>query len=175
MLQPIAPDAAARLLAEGHALLVDVRESDEFAAAHVGGALSHPLSLPDAGPLACGRAVPVIFTCQSGQRTNANAARLAGQVPAGMGMVLEGGLNGWARAGLPLAGARAAAPLPLMRQVQIVAGLLVLTGVVLGFAVAPGWFGLAGFVGAGLSFAGISGWCGMARVLAVMPWNRQAA
>lgn len=145
MLKPIAPEAATRLLADGHALLVDVHE---------------------AGPLACGRAAPVIFTCQSGQRTGANAARLAALVPPGMGMVLDGGLNGWARAGLPLAGRQSAAPLPLMRQVQIVAGLLVLTGVVLGFAIAPGSFGLAGFVGAGLSFAGISGWCGTARVLA---------
>lgn len=175
MLSPIAPTDAARLLADGHALLIDVREAEEFAAAHVGGALSHPLSLPDAGPLACGRDVPVIFTCQSGQRTGANAARLAALVPAGMGLVLDGGINGWARAGLPLAGRQAAAPLPLMRQVQIAAGLLVLAGVVLGFAVSPGWFGLSAFVGAGLGFAGISGWCGMARVLAVMPWNRQAA
>ena len=93
------------MLAEGHALLVDVREPDEFAAAHVGGALSHPLSLPDAGPLACGRTVPVIFTCQSGKRTGANAARLAALVPPGMAMVLDGGLGGWAAAGCRWPGA----------------------------------------------------------------------
>lgn len=174
MLKSIAPFAAAHLLADGQALLVDVREADEFAARHVAGALSRPLSLADAGPLACARGVPVIFTCQSGKRTAANAARLAALVPPGHGRVLEGGIDGWAGAGLPLAGREAAAALPLMRQVQIAAGLLVLAGIVLGALVAPAWFGLAAFVGAGLSVAGISGWCGMARLLAAMPWNRPA-
>jgi len=105
-----------------------------------------------------------------------NANRLAKLVPDGMAQfVLENGLNGWKGAGLPLSGPDASRPLPLMRQVQLVAGLLVLAGVTLGFLVAPPWFGLAAFVGAGLSFAGASGWCGMARLLAVMPWNRAAA
>lgn len=26
----------------------------------------------------------------------------------------------------------------------------------------------------GLTFAALSGWCGMARLLALMPWNREA-
>jgi hypothetical protein len=60
----------------------------------------------------------------------------------------------------------------LIRQVQIVAGGLVLFGVVLSQVAAPGWIWLSGFVGAGLMFAGISGFCGMARLLAAMPWNR---
>lgn len=64
-------------------------------------------------------------------------------------------------------------PLPLMRQVQIAAGALILLGVVLGYAVNSGFFLLSGFVGAGLTFAGLTGFCGMARLLAVMPWNRR--
>jgi rhodanese-related sulfurtransferase len=176
MLNPITPTAAARMIQSGRALLVDVREANEFAAAHVAGAVSHPLSLANSGLLSCAATMPVIFTCQSGQRTVDNAGRLAKMVPEGMAQfVLEGGLNGWTRSGLPLSGPDASRPLPLMRQVQLVAGLLVLTGVALGFLIAPAWFGLAAFVGAGLSFAGASGWCGMARLLAVMPWNRAAA
>ena len=66
-------------------------------------------------------------------------------------------------------------PIEIMRQVQIAAGSLVLLGVILGLTVAPGWFALSGFVGAGLVFAGTTGWCGMAYLLAIMPWNRQAA
>lgn len=176
MLAPIAANDAARMILSGRALLVDVREADEFAAAHVAGAVSHPLSLADGGMLSCAATMPVIFTCQSGQRTRDNAARLAKLVPEGMAQfVLDGGLNGWKRSGLPLTGPDVSRPLPLMRQVQLVAGLLVLTSVSLGFLVATPWFGLAAFVGAGLSFAGASGWCGMARLLAMMPWNRAAA
>ncbi|MFM8604097.1 MAG: DUF2892 domain-containing protein [Cyanobium sp.] len=64
------------------------------------------------------------------------------------------------------------APLPLMRQVQIAAGSLVLLGLILSNTVAPAWILLSWFVGAGLVFAGVSGFCGMARLLAVMPWNK---
>ncbi len=64
-------------------------------------------------------------------------------------------------------------PLPLMRQVQIVAGALILLGVALGYAFSSGFFLLSAFVGAGLTFAGITGFCGMARLLALMPWNRR--
>lgn len=59
-------------------------------------------------------------------------------------------------------------PLPLMRQVQIAAGVLILLGVALGYAVNSGFL-LSAFVGAGLAFAGITGFCGMARLLALMP------
>ncbi|GHC99584.1 hypothetical protein GCM10019060_32350 [Novosphingobium pokkalii] len=51
----------------------------------------------------------------------------------------------------------------------------ILAGVLLGMFVAPGFLGLAAFVGAGLLFSGITGWCGMASLLRIMPWNRQAA
>jgi hypothetical protein len=62
--------------------------------------------------------------------------------------------------------------LPLMRQVQLVAGLLVLIGTGLAYFVNPGFLGLTGFVGAGLTLAGSTGFCGMAELLAKMPWNR---
>ncbi len=60
-----------------------------------------------------------------------------------------------------------------MRQVQIVAGSLVVLGAVLGATVAPAFYLLSAFVGAGLVFAGVTGFCGMARILDVMPWNRR--
>lgn len=63
-------------------------------------------------------------------------------------------------------------PLELMRQVQMAAGGLILTGAALGTFVHPSFYGLCAFVGAGLFLAGATGFCGMARLLAVMPWNR---
>ena len=115
----------------------------------------------------------LIFTCQTGRRTNANSRRLLARVPGDSAFMLDGGVDGWARAGQPIAGQEAAQALPIMRQVQIAAGLLVLTSVPLSIFVAPLWIALAGFVGAGLSFAGMTGWCGMAQLLGMMPWNRQ--
>ena len=115
----------------------------------------------------------VIFTCRSGMRTATNSARLAAPVD-GNAYLLEGGLDNWVRAGLPVEANRKA-PLEMMRQVQIVAGSLVLAGALLGWLVSPLFFGLSAFVGAGLTFAGISGFCGMAKLLAFLPWNRPVA
>jgi len=84
---------------------------------------------------------------------------------------LQGGIPSWQQAGLPLR-RLANAPLPLMRQVQIAAGSLLLLGLTLSNLVAPAWILLTWFVAAGLVFAGVSGFCGMARLLALMPWNR---
>ncbi|MGV3553653.1 MAG: rhodanese family protein [Croceibacterium sp.] len=160
--------AEARQLVESGARLVDIRNPDEFARARVPGAENRPV---DRLTRVHGEA-PVIFLCRSGMRTAANADRLA--ACCGEGYLLEGGLEGWRQAGLPVEEDRKA-PLEIMRQVQITAGSLVLIGVLLGFLVAPAWFGLSAFVGAGLVFAGTTGWCGMANLLALMPWNRRAA
>jgi rhodanese-related sulfurtransferase len=169
----LAPADVENRLRQGHALLIDIREPDEFARRHIEGAVSQPLSTLGSAPLPALAGAAIVYTCKSGMRTATNAARLAAAVD-GPAYVLAGGVDGWATAGLPVV-ANAKAPLEMMRQVQIAAGLLVLTGVLLGWLVAPGFFVLAGFVGAGLTFAGVSGFCGMARLLAVMPWNRVAA
>jgi rhodanese-related sulfurtransferase len=160
--------ARARLLLDQGAVLVDVREADEHAREHVPGARHNPLSRLAAVEAPAGKAV--IFHCRSGARTAANASRLAAAAQC-EAYLLEGGLEAWKKAGLPVSLDRGQ-PIEIMRQVQIVAGSLVLLGVVLGVWVAPAFLGLSAFVGAGLAFAGISGWCGMARLLALMPWNR---
>lgn len=164
----IRPEEARELLARG-ARLVDIRGTDEFARARAQGAENRPLDRIES--IDCDG--PIVFMCRSGMRTGSNAAQLAG-CHAGEAFLLEGGLEAWRKAGLPVEEDRSQ-PLELMRQVQIAAGSLVLIGVVLGLTVAPGWFALSGFVGAGLVFAGTTGWCGMAYLLAIMPWNRQAA
>ncbi|ANY18790.1 Inner membrane protein YgaP [Tsuneonella dongtanensis] len=166
--QTITPAEALRLVSQG-AKLIDVRGPDEFARARLPGAENRPLDA--LGSVA--HDGPVVFHCKSGMRTAANADRLAAAAP-GTVYIVEGGLEGWRKAGLPVEETKGA-PLEIMRQVQIAAGTLVLVGVILGFLVAPAWFGLSAFVGAGLTFAGVSGWCGMAHLLAIMPWNRQAA
>lgn len=155
------------------ALLIDIRQSDEFRREHLPGAISLPLdALLNGAPIASQSPTQkVIFHCQSGKRTQQNAdalVRAAGSAPVA---ILEGGLNSWKQANLPTVEDKRQ-PRPLMQQVQMVAGSLILLGVVLGYALHPGFFLLSGFVGAGLLFAGVSGWCGMALLLAKMPWNK---
>ncbi|MFN3349362.1 rhodanese family protein [Pseudorhodoplanes sp.] len=168
----ISPQRAAELMREG-AVLVDIRERDEHARERIEGARHHALSLLDREHPARPGDDVLIFHCRSGARTTQNAPQLAKGVPAGVETyVLDGGIEAWKKAGLPVTVDRKA-PLPIMRQVQIAAGSLVVLGTVLGATVSPGFYLLAGFVGAGLVFAGVTGFCGMANVLALMPWNRQ--
>ncbi|MCZ3383760.1 rhodanese family protein [Kosakonia sp. SOY2] len=155
------------------ALIVDIRQADEFRREHLPDAVSLPLDDVLAGqtvtPISPDQTV--IFHCQSGMRTQQNADALVRAAAPAKVMILDGGLNNWKREKLPTVQDKRQ-PRPLMQQVQIVAGSLILLGVVLGFTLHPNFFLLSGFVGAGLLFAGLSGWCGMALLLAKMPWNR---
>ena len=170
ILHKLSPQQVRDRIDNGGAVLIDIRETDEFARSHVRGAQSHPLSTWEKAHLNIEPKADVIFTCRSGMRTAGACDRLAARVN-GDAFVLDGGLDAWAKAGLPVE-TNADAPMEIMRQVQIAAGSLVLTGVIFGFLFTPAWFALSAFVGAGLTFAGVSGYCGMARLLMLAPWNR---
>ena len=166
--QRISAHELADQLADQRVKVIDVREPMEYASGHISGSLNIPLSRISQADLPRG---PLVLVCQSGNRSAKALSQLLQQGHPHPVADLMGGLPAWQQAGFSVRKLRNA-PLPLMRQVQIVAGSLVLLGVILSQAVAPGWIWLSGFVGAGLTFAGISGFCGMARLLAVMPWNR---
>ncbi|MGE3142503.1 MAG: rhodanese family protein [Hyphomonadaceae bacterium] len=170
MLPPITATDLKRRLDAGDAILIDIRETDEHAREHILGARLAPLSAIDAHDFDRDRAKAAVFHCKSGMRTQANAARL---IAKGFreAYYLDGGLEAWKAEGFPVH-ANKHASLEIMRQVQIVAGLAVLTGVALGLFAHPGFFALSALMGAGLAFAGASGWCGLAKILALMPWNR---
>lgn len=169
MIKPVDAATAARLVASG-AVLVDVRDCDEHARERIAGARHHALATLGAGPLAVD-APAVIFHCRSGMRTAASTGVLSICAGGCDAYLLEGGLDAWKRAGLPVE-RDARQPLELDRQVQIAAGGLIALGALLGFTVAPGWFLLPAAIGAGLVFAGVSGTCALARLLVRMPWNR---
>lgn len=170
-LTKLSPKDAATRLKTGTSVLVDIREPDEHAREHIPGAISLPVSALDKADLSLEAGSQAIFHCKTGMRTDANCTALAAHVE-GEAYILEGGLDAWRSVGFPTV-KDLKAPLEINRQVQITAGSLILLGVLLGWFVAPAWFGLSAFVGAGLIFAGLSGWCGMATLLQAMPWNRQ--
>jgi len=167
----VSPLEAKKLIEQG-AVLIDIRERAEYLREHIPHARSVPLS-----DISSGKTVEraerqtVIFHCQSGGRTTQHASTLINAVSPAPVLLMTGGINAWKRARFTTTEDKKQ-PLPVMRQVQIVAGILILTGVILGYSVDSRLFLLSGFVGAGLLFAGVSGWCGMARILLKMPWNR---
>src|SRR5205814_308993 len=113
----LSPAEAKRLLDRG-SILVDIREADEHTREKIPGARSVPLSKLDEADLAVQAGQPLLFHCRSGARTLGNAARLATKAGACEAYVVEGGLDAWKKAGLPVVADRRQ-PLELQRQVQI--------------------------------------------------------
>jgi rhodanese-related sulfurtransferase len=123
--------ADTRAAIDAGARLIDIRASDEHARERIPGAVNLPLDR--IGDLPCdGR--PVVFHCKSGMRTSANDGQLAVAAGSAPAYILKGGIDAWRGAGQPVVADRSQ-PLEIMRQVQITAGALVLTGVVLGLFV----------------------------------------
>ena len=166
------PGTVKAWLEAGQAVLIDIREPDEYAREHIPGARLVPLSGFDATDFPEDHDKIGVFHCASGTRTCDAAPQI---LRTGFREVyhLHGGLRAWEKAGLAVNRNRKA-PISIMRQVQITAGSLIVLGILLALLVSPWFMALSAFVGAGLMFAGISGTCAMANLLAVMPWNRLA-
>ncbi|MEI6494012.1 MAG: rhodanese-like domain-containing protein [Verrucomicrobiota bacterium] len=164
------------LLSGGPAIhLIDVRTPAEFEGVHVPGACLLPLDTLDCAAVLAEHnktrnASPIYILCHSGVRAQKAAEKFAA-VGFDDCIVVEGGTQAWAEAGLPVErGERSV--LPLDRQLQICIGSMVLAGVVLHFLLNPAWIWLSGFAGCGLIFAGLTGICPMRMVIAKMPWNQ---
>jgi rhodanese-related sulfurtransferase len=167
----ISPSKAKALMDQG-AILVDIRDTDEHARERILQAQNMPLSKICESSVGKGQKA-IVFHCKSGNRTRMNASLLAQSAEVDA-YILDGGIEAWKKAGLPVA-QDSKQPIEIMRQVQIAAGGLAFMGAVLGLTVNPAFYALSGAVGAGLMFSGMTGSCAMARVLKIMPWNRLAA
>jgi len=94
---------AVLLINREKAVVVDVSEPEEFAAAHVGGARNVPVGqletrLPE---VVKNKTLPLIFVCPSGARAN-RAVGVAKKLGYEKAMVLAGGLKAWKEANLPV-------------------------------------------------------------------------
>jgi rhodanese-related sulfurtransferase len=95
--------AAVQLINREKGIVVDVSETDEFAAAHVAGARNVPLGqleqrLPE---VVKNKALPVILVCATGARAN-RALATARKLGYERAQVLAGGLKAWKDANLPV-------------------------------------------------------------------------
>jgi rhodanese-related sulfurtransferase len=164
-------DLRARLQSQTPPQVLDVREFPEYVAGHLPAARCMPLSDIEVRATTLDQAQPTVVLCRSGKRSKEAARRLEEM---GFTDVLDllGGTTAWEAAGFPLQ-REAGGPWSLERQVRLLAGFLVLCGVILSQTVAPAFVWLSAFIGAGLMFAAITDTCGMALLLARLPWNRQ--
>ena len=99
----ISPAAAVQLINREKAVVIDVCDSAEYQAGHVGGAKSIPLAeletkLPT---VVKNKATPVVLVCASGARS-ARAVAIARKLGYDNAQSLAGGLKSWREANLPV-------------------------------------------------------------------------
>lgn len=149
-------------------ILIDVRSVDQYNNQSIKGAINIPMSeLEDNIDMLRGYDT-VYIQCNTGNISSQAYAELENF---GLTTVvnLDGGIQRWVELGFSTI--KKSNVLPMVRQVFLTAGLLVLLGVVGGVCIHTHFFFLAGFVGCGLIFSGLTGKCGMTKVLDLMPWN----
>ncbi|MXQ10037.1 rhodanese-like domain-containing protein [Microvirga makkahensis] len=86
-------------LQDGSILLVDVRELHEYAAGHIPGSISHPLSSFDPASLPNGKRI--VFSCAAGVRS-VRALEFAQAAGLDIHEHYRGGFKDWVSAGEPV-------------------------------------------------------------------------
>jgi rhodanese-related sulfurtransferase len=158
------------LASGGECQVIDVREYSEFHSERIADAQLMPLSNFEKHADEIDHSKPVYLMCRSGNRAKQAAEKLIRKGFTDI-HVIEGGMAAWAGAELPVVKGESRV-WSLERQVRFTAGLIVLTGVILGYLLTPYLFILSGLVGAGLVFSAATDTCAMGMLLARMPWNK---
>ena len=96
-------EGAVQLINREKAVVVDVCETEEFAAGHVGGAKNIPLNSLEEKLAATvkNKTLPLILVCQTGARS-ARAVAIAKKLGYEQAQSMAGGLKSWRTANLPL-------------------------------------------------------------------------
>ena len=88
-------------LARGEIVLIDVRETHEYAAERIPGALLYPLSTFDSAAVPVVPGKKLVMQCAAGGRSM-RAAQALVALEVGAVHNLDGGINAWKNQGLPL-------------------------------------------------------------------------
>lgn len=99
----LTPAGAVQLINREKAVVIDVCETEEFAAGHVGGAKNVPLNqLEERLPTTVkNKALPLVLVCATGARAN-RAVGIAKKLGYENVQALAGGLKAWREASMPV-------------------------------------------------------------------------
>lgn len=149
-------------------ILIDVREPVEYKDGRIPEAENMPLEDLADHVAELRKYATVYVTCGSGVRSKKACEVLEAR---GLKHIVNvsGGFTAWRRAGFKTLGS--GARIPIIQQVMLTAGGLIVLAFILALLVHPYFILMALIVGMGLVFAGATGICFMAWVLGKMPWN----
>jgi len=149
---------------------INVCEPAEYKEKHIEGVRSVPLGTLGFHVDEFSNKQTIYVHCRSGKRGQQAIEKLIAAGVTAELVNVEGGITAWNEAGHPTNSLTNR--IPLMRQVLLAAGILILIGFIGGYVVHPYVAFLMPAVGIGLTFSGLTGWCGMAMLLSKMPWNK---
>jgi rhodanese-related sulfurtransferase len=149
---------------------INVCEPAEYKEKHIEGVRSVPLGTIESHVEEFVNKQTIYVHCRSGKRGQQAIEKLMAAGVTSELVNVEGGIMAWDEAGHPTNSLTKR--MPLMRQVLLAAGLLILIGFIGAHTIHEYFRFLILFVGAGLTFSGLTGWCGMAMLLSKMPWNK---
>lgn len=149
---------------------INVCEPAEYKEKHIAGVRSVPLGTLESHLDEFKNKQTIYIHCRSGKRGAQAVEKLTSSGVTAELVNVEGGLLAWDEAGHPTNSVTKR--MPLMRQVLLAAGVLILVGFIGSYLVHEYISFLMPAVGVGLTFSGLTGWCGMAMLLSKMPWNK---
>jgi len=152
-------------------ILIDVRNSEEFESCYVPGAINIPLDVLERGNIPLfSKKEKIYLLCQNGFRS-ARALELLRNKGFTELYLIEGGYKECLK-NVPQLITKHSSYIPLIRQIQILAGFLVVLGIILSQLLFSGFLLLSFFVGCALVFEGVNGFWGSSLLLQKMPWNK---
>lgn len=149
---------------------INVCTAAEYKEKHIKGVRSVPLDSLSSHLHELNQKKTVYIHCRSGNRGRQAIEKLQSLGVTAELVNVEGGLLAWEEAGFETGSHTSR--LPIMRQVFIGAGGMVLVGIILTHFFQYNFLLLPLVVSLGLLVSGITGWCGLALLLSKMPWNK---
>jgi glyoxylase-like metal-dependent hydrolase (beta-lactamase superfamily II)/rhodanese-related sulfurtransferase len=171
-IEMISPHDAAALLKQNQQVkILDVRTATEFDQAHIEPSIHIPIDTITGkiGELSQSKQSYLVL-CHSGNRA-AMAADMLMQSGIHTVKVIEGGIAQWQKENLPVI--KGQGGMSLERQVRLIAGSLILLGILLAWLVHWAFIFISVFVGSGLVFSGVTDSCLMGMLLMKLPYNKK--
>lgn len=165
----VTPKEALEAYNNNCAMLLDVRNMDEYVNGHAPGAKCIPVNDLTKRVSEIPTDCRIYIYCAAGTRSER-----AFHLLKGLGFKnivdIEGGFKAWEAAGLPVE--RIKKMIPVEVQMRAIAGLMVFGFSLAGLLVNTKFIYGSVFVGFMLAFSAVTGLCPMLSLLKLMPWNR---
>ncbi len=171
-LEMIAPLAAKALAEKDPSVkFLDVRSGLEFAQAHIKDSQNVPIDMLSVklNELSQSKQNYIVF-CRTGNRSPMAADMMLQAGIHGV-KIMDGGLTRWQKEKLPVV--KGESGMSIERQVRLIAGGMVLLGILLAWLVSGAFILISVFVACGLIVSGLTDACLMAKLLMNLPYNKK--